>query len=408
MTQQIRKRGDDSHSIIKSEQLVLASNCEEIDVNMDFISSKLIADFYDANLDPAYWPQALLALCEWVGADAAGFLSHDFEKNEGRFQQVIGVAAEAQSSYRRQYVRSNPWLQEEEHFREITSMVRGTAIVSRETVEASSFYRNWLKSSGLGVFMFVVIERSGSQATLLMMARHENKPDFDDATMARLEPLLPYLIRSIQAGGALRRQRNLDRAALRAIDALSIGVIVLDRRAVVLEANRFARTILDAGEGLSIVTGTLAAEIGGRRLKLRDLLVRLNDRGALMPSDEVSILPVPRPAGQRPLTLLLAPLEVPVDGNDGGAAALLFVGDPERPAVFDQARIARLYGLSRAESRVAALLASGYRLEQVAEALDIAYETVRKHLKQIFGKTGTYRQAELVRMLVTGPAGLAI
>ena len=56
----------------------------------------------------------------------------------------------------------------------------------------------------------------------------------------------------------------------------------------------------------------------------------------------------------------------------------------------------------------AALLASGYRLEQVAEILGIAYETVRKHLKQIFGKTGTYRQAELVRILVTGPAGLSL
>ncbi|MBK8177284.1 MAG: helix-turn-helix transcriptional regulator [Rhodospirillales bacterium] len=106
---------------------------------------------------------------------------------------------------------------------------------------------------------------------------------------------------------------------------------------------------------------------------------------------------------------MIVPLDDALDGRaPDGPAALLFIGDPERPATFDQTRIARLYGLSRAESRVAALLASGYRLEQVAESLGIAYETVRKHLKQIFSKTGTYRQAELVRMLVTGPAGLAI
>jgi DNA-binding CsgD family transcriptional regulator len=120
-------------------------------------------------------------------------------------------------------------------------------------------------------------------------------------------------------------------------------------------------------------------------------------------------LPVRRQPGQRPLTLLLMPLEQTIEpGIKQAPVALLFIGDPERSVSFDQTRIARLYGLSRAESRVAALLASGYRLEQVAESLDIAYETVRKHLKQIFGKTGTYRQAELVRMLVTGPAGLSI
>lgn len=49
---------------------------------------------------------------------------------------------------------------------------------------------------------------------------------------------------------------------------------------------------------------------------------------------------------------------------------------------FDPSRISQLYGLSRAEARVAALLASGYRLEQAAEILGIAYETVRKHLKR--------------------------
>jgi DNA-binding CsgD family transcriptional regulator len=74
----------------------------------------------------------------------------------------------------------------------------------------------------------------------------------------------------------------------------------------------------------------------------------------------------------------------------------------------DQRRLSQLYGLSRAEARVIALLAKGHRLDQSAEMLGVAYETVRKHLKQVFGKTGTDRQAELVRLLVTGPAGLRL
>jgi DNA-binding CsgD family transcriptional regulator len=84
----------------------------------------------------------------------------------------------------------------------------------------------------------------------------------------------------------------------------------------------------------------------------------------------------------------------------------VFIGDPDRPVEIDPAHLCQIYGLSRAEARVVALLARGYRLDQVADALGVAYETVRKHLKQVFGKTGTARQAELVRLLVTGPAGL--
>jgi DNA-binding CsgD family transcriptional regulator len=70
-------------------------------------------------------------------------------------------------------------------------------------------------------------------------------------------------------------------------------------------------------------------------------------------------------------------------------------------------RLCALYGLSRAEARVAALLAQGHRLDETAQILGVAYETVRKHLKQIFSKTGTDRQAELVRMLVGGPAAVS-
>lgn len=127
------------------------------------------------------------------------------------------------------------------------------------------------------------------------------------------------------------------------------------------------------------------------------------------PSEETETiaLSLPRRSGKRPLTMLLTPVLLEEQLADG-AAAVLYLGDPDFERTFNHERIAKLYGLSRAESRVAALLAAGYRLEQTADILGVAYETVRKHLKQIFSKTGTYRQAELVRILVTGPAGLML
>ena len=105
-------------------------------------------------------------------------------------------------------------------------------------------------------------------------------------------------------------------------------------------------------------------------------------------------------------------LLMPVDEKDeldteDRPVAIVFVGDPDRTTEMDPAQICQLYGLSRAEARVVALLASGYRLDLVAETLGVTYDTVRKHLKQVFSKTGTDRQAELVRLMVTGPAGLS-
>ena len=368
--------------------------------------SQVVADFYDASLDPTRWPQALLALGELANADMVALAVHDFESGSGHLERAIGIPADAQSSYRRLHSRSSVWLQAESHFRAAPSVVRGSDIISEDAVRTSPFHRNWLRPARLFNHLFAILEREGDSMIFFVLARRDGKQDFSDETIEQVAALLPALGRAYRAGEGVRQLRALEYAALRAIDTMPIGVAVLDRSGAVIEANARAKAALDAGSGLITANGGLAIDAGGRRVKLRELMVSTSERGGAS-GEEVAALSVPRTSGQRPLTVMLLPLD-PTTESAEGPAALLFIGDPERSMRFDQSRIARLYGLSRAESRVAALLASGYRLEQVAEMLGIAYETVRKHLKQIFGKTGTYRQAELVRMLVTGPAGLSI
>ena len=45
-------------------------------------------------------------------------------------------------------------------------------------------------------------------------------------------------------------------------------------------------------------------------------------------------------------------------------------------------------------------------LEHIAEASGISKETARTHLRRIYSKTATHRQAELVSLILTGPAVL--
>ncbi len=63
-----------------------------------------------------------------------------------------------------------------------------------------------------------------------------------------------------------------------------------------------------------------------------------------------------------------------------------------------------LYGLTAAEARLALGLAQGRGLDEMAAALGLSRHTVRTQLKQVFAKSGTRRQPELVRLLLTGPA----
>ena len=86
----------------------------------------------------------------------------------------------------------------------------------------------------------------------------------------------------------------------------------------------------------------------------------------------------------------------------GVAAAGVLVSDPEDLPPPPAETFRRLWGLTAAEAALACQLAAGRSLEEAAQALAVRTPTARTQLSRIFAKTGTRRQAELMRLLVGG------
>jgi len=61
------------------------------------------------------------------------------------------------------------------------------------------------------------------------------------------------------------------------------------------------------------------------------------------------------------------------------------------------------FNLTPAEVRVCRLLGEGLSPKEIASALGIQYETVRKQLQAIYRKTNTDRQSELMRLMLHLP-----
>jgi DNA-binding CsgD family transcriptional regulator len=79
--------------------------------------------------------------------------------------------------------------------------------------------------------------------------------------------------------------------------------------------------------------------------------------------------------------------------------AILFVTQPGEPPRLDTEAVAQAFGLTPRQAMLAVLLARGASLAQAAAALKVTVETARWHLKEIFERTNTHRQADLVRLL---------
>jgi DNA-binding CsgD family transcriptional regulator len=87
-------------------------------------------------------------------------------------------------------------------------------------------------------------------------------------------------------------------------------------------------------------------------------------------------------------------------GRDARLAVLLLraLGQEARSAV---AAAARLFGLTAAQRQVLCLLTRGMTPREIARRLGVSLTTVRSHLGDLFGKTGTSRQAQLVALTLS-------
>lgn len=109
------------------------------------------------------------------------------------------------------------------------------------------------------------------------------------------------------------------------------------------------------------------------------------------------VLAVQRPDGGRPLCLAISRLKEGAPANH----AIIFISDPDSTAVISTQSIAQLFGLTGAEAKLTRALALGDALQDAAVQSNVTLSTARTYLKQIFQKTDTNRQSELIRLVLS-------
>lgn len=177
------------------------------------------------------------------------------------------------------------------------------------------------------------------------------------------------------------------------LDWLDLGVILTDAAARPLRLNRRAEAIVARADGLFARPSGVAAALPNESRRLHHAI----DMAALAGTR----LRISRPSGRLPLLLTVIAVRDGVAGlRAQGPLAAIFIMDPDRGDTPDPALLQELFGLTAAEAAFAVEIGRGDGLQAVAERLSIARSTARTHLARIFDKTGTSRQAELVRLLM--------
>jgi DNA-binding CsgD family transcriptional regulator len=224
------------------------------------------------------------------------------------------------------------------------------------------------------------------------------KPSRDD--YALLVRLAPHLVNMRRLHVALDERARDSEALISAFDRLLLGVVFVDENERISYANKSAAELLGVAPGFSN-PAMLASPIVDERSRAWRRLLKSNTDPARR------ALVFAHPEDARPLQVLATRFDWP--DADGVAAArfgrAFFIGDPRRLSGDPAGILRELFGLTPSEARLALLLAADCSVEEAAGLLGITITTARSVLRTVFAKTGTNRQASLVRLLLSGPPG---
>lgn len=365
---------------------------------------RLVDDIYAAALDETRWKAVLRKTCRLVGAEVGSFDWRDLRSGYAAAPCTVGVSLEWEQKYEAHFGRLNPFQRRLLSRASSGDVIDGNEFVSWDELRRTEYFNDFLVPMGCSTAGGICLFLTNDFASFLSILKPPNDHDFTDSQLSVLRTLAPHFQRSLTIHQRLQQTAQERRDGLEALEWFPWGLILLERNARAWFVNHEARRISSANDGLAIRDGQLQTT----PLQCRELQTAIAGACGRHSSEGIgAVLTIERPSRMRPYHMTVIPQSdqtLDVMGLPSlGAGALVMISDPEscqEPAI-DTLR--RFFGFTPAEAALAAAMSRGIALAAYADDAGIATGTARKLLKELFAKTDTHRQGELVSLLLRTP-----
>jgi DNA-binding CsgD family transcriptional regulator len=370
--------------------------------------SRLIADIYDAALDPSQWTGALDKARALVGGSAALIFSRDTATKRVKVHYDDGgLDSHYKQLYLDTYAKLDPFASEHA-LTEIGKPVRTAELLPQEAFFETRFLKEWVRPQQLVDFICAVLDRSATGTDMFGVFRHERDGLVDEAARRRMRLLVPHIRRAVHISRVVERATAEVRVLAETLEGLSAGLLLVEATGRIVHANCSARAMLQEGAILRSVNGRLVARHVDAAKRLEQVLAAAGKVGARF---EVGSLVVPLNGREGvPHVAHVLPLTAAVGRHacmHGAAVAAMFVHKAVLELGSPLQAVAQLYNLTASERRVLSAIVQVAGVRETARTLGVSEATVKTHLRRLFGKTGAARQADLVRLVAcfSGPVG---
>jgi DNA-binding CsgD family transcriptional regulator/PAS domain-containing protein len=371
-------------------------------VSLDQRLLAVIQAIYDAAVDETRWPGALKELSEFTDSQAATFwvLDGSEEPRLPTFSYVNLDPAFIQE-YLDRVTPMDPWNRYLVGHPNQSIVHDGLVITEREKDHHPYFdWHGRYSDTRFRLIGQVCPAPAVHAGVALHRTRKAGKYESQD--IEQFAALYSHLERALTIGFRLSSLGAMQQCATELLDRNPAAILLLDERKRIVYANRSAEALRSNGDGIRLCADGLTLERRQENDRLQGLIARALSPIASSGDSPGGVMRAPRPSGKRPYGLLVVAVSRQYPALSVlRPAVCIMISDPEKQKPLPSSRLQAAFGLTEAEARLAALLAAGEELRSAAEKLGITYGTARTRLAEIFQKTETRRQGELIKLLLT-------
>lgn len=362
----------------------------------------VIQAIYDAAADEARWPEALKELCEFIGSQAATFWLLDgaerprlplftyINLDPGFVQEYLDKIAHMDPTV--QYLVSHPH----------EKIVHDGLVISEREKDLHPYYDWHGRYSDLRFRLVGQVCPAPAVHAGVALHRTRKVGRYEGDDIERFRVLYPHLARALEIGFRLGSLGAAQQCTAELLDRSPAAIFLLDARRRIAYANGNAEALYRRGDGIQVAAQGIALARRQDNDRLQTLITRAIE--PISPEGDApgALLRAPRPSGKSPYVILVTPVaKLHALLSAFRPAVWVIISDPESEKPLPSARLRAAFGLTESEARLAALLAGGDDLRSAAEKLGVTYGTARARLAQVFQKTDTRRQGELIKLLLT-------